>query len=506
MASQINPSNIDGSYPVAGQDNNSQGFRDNFTNTRVNFQAAQDEISELQSKSVLTSSIGEAPLTNQNNMAGSPLIGALVRNFSTNRVSIPQSIGGISINYAEGHYQTITTSGSISVSFNNWPGIETNSYAYLKLQITVTNIAHTVTINAPTTVGLLLGTSGIQNYTAINPWQGVISFGSTGVFEFGFGTDNGGNAITIFDLTRALTNFIAADLQVDDVIATGNLLAGVGGVGFVSATGNVIASQQLISIGNVTSGNLNTPGIVSASGNIIGANFVKVDGNVDVAFVNSRIRPTAPITNSGPAGLQLSSGELLASPTAGSFEYDGNVFYINPTSNQRGVLPSESFICLSSDFVGLNTTTAQRVFNSTATGAITLPGSTTYMFEAVYYLVRSAGTVSHTLATLFGGTASFSSITYIAETTSSAGNILSPVNRIFVTGTGATPVTAASTAANENITVMLRGLFRTNVGGTLIPQVQYSASPGGAPTFIRNSFFRLVSVGSSSVTSVGNWS
>ena len=33
MTSQINPNNIDGNYPVAGVDNNSQGFRDNFTIT-----------------------------------------------------------------------------------------------------------------------------------------------------------------------------------------------------------------------------------------------------------------------------------------------------------------------------------------------------------------------------------------------------------------------------------------------------------------------------------------
>ena len=47
MASNINPNNIDGSYPVAGQDNNSQGFRDNFTNIKVNFQYAEEEINDL---------------------------------------------------------------------------------------------------------------------------------------------------------------------------------------------------------------------------------------------------------------------------------------------------------------------------------------------------------------------------------------------------------------------------------------------------------------------------
>ena len=38
MTSQINFNNIDGTYPIAGQDNSSQGFRDNFTNTKNNFE------------------------------------------------------------------------------------------------------------------------------------------------------------------------------------------------------------------------------------------------------------------------------------------------------------------------------------------------------------------------------------------------------------------------------------------------------------------------------------
>ena len=54
MTSAINPNNIDGAYPVAGQDNNSQGFRDNFTSTKVNFQFAADEITALQNTSVFT--------------------------------------------------------------------------------------------------------------------------------------------------------------------------------------------------------------------------------------------------------------------------------------------------------------------------------------------------------------------------------------------------------------------------------------------------------------------
>jgi len=50
MPSTINTNSIDTDFPIAGQDNDSQGFRDNFTNTNTNFEAAKTEIEELQDK------------------------------------------------------------------------------------------------------------------------------------------------------------------------------------------------------------------------------------------------------------------------------------------------------------------------------------------------------------------------------------------------------------------------------------------------------------------------
>ena len=37
MASNIVPGNVNGTFPTAGQDNSSQGFRDNFTAIKNNF-------------------------------------------------------------------------------------------------------------------------------------------------------------------------------------------------------------------------------------------------------------------------------------------------------------------------------------------------------------------------------------------------------------------------------------------------------------------------------------
>jgi hypothetical protein len=71
MASNINPYNIDGTFPIANQDNSSQGFRDNFTNIRNNLIYAGNELSDLQSKALVTSALNGQTLTND--MAGTQI-------------------------------------------------------------------------------------------------------------------------------------------------------------------------------------------------------------------------------------------------------------------------------------------------------------------------------------------------------------------------------------------------------------------------------------------------
>lgn len=62
MASNINPFNIDVTYPIAGQDNDTQGFRDNFTNIKNNFTVAGSEISAIQATLSSTPTIVPAPV------------------------------------------------------------------------------------------------------------------------------------------------------------------------------------------------------------------------------------------------------------------------------------------------------------------------------------------------------------------------------------------------------------------------------------------------------------
>jgi hypothetical protein len=194
MTSAINPNNIDGAYPVAGQDNNSQGFRDNFTNTKTNFEYAAEEITELQNKAIFKSALTGTTLNND--MLGSVLSNAQLQDMSETRVALGTLSGSVTINYALGSVQTVTTAGSISLSFTNFPAA--GAAGQVQVQITVTSPAHTLTLPAAVSVN----SSGIQGISS-----NVITFAAVGTYSFDFITSNGGTTIIVNENNKGLQPF-----------------------------------------------------------------------------------------------------------------------------------------------------------------------------------------------------------------------------------------------------------------------------------------------------------
>jgi hypothetical protein len=191
MTSAINPNNIDGTYPVAGQDNNSQGFRDNFTNIKTNFQYAEDEITDLQNNVILKSALSGTTL--DNDMLGSLLYNVELGDLGYTRLALGTTGGSVTLNYAVGTYQTMTTNASTSLGFSNWPSAGVAGEIYF--QITVASVAHTLTLPA----AVSLGTTGIQGISGQ-----VITFGATGTYNFKFTSNDGGTTVTVYDLNRPL--------------------------------------------------------------------------------------------------------------------------------------------------------------------------------------------------------------------------------------------------------------------------------------------------------------
>jgi hypothetical protein len=253
MTSAINPNNIDGAYPVAGQDNNSQGFRDNFTNTKTNFQYAADEITDLQNKAVLKQALTGGTLNND--MLGAVLSNAQFQDISETRVALGSLSGTVTINYASGSYQTVTTNGNITLAFTNFPAA--GALGTVAVQITVSSTSHSVTFPAAVSVNAV----GIQGYAS-----NVITFATTGTYTFVFSTSDGGSTITVNQTNQRLqpfnnssediTNTAGANLAITTTYfttaaaETATLAAGVAGQIKVFTAVDVTAGNMVVTVTN----------------------------------------------------------------------------------------------------------------------------------------------------------------------------------------------------------------------------------------------------------------
>ena len=207
MASNINPNNIDGTYPVAGQDNDSQGFRTNFTNIRNNFTNAKSELDDLQSKVIVKSALDGVSLNND--LAGTVLAGALIKDFRETIVNFGTDGGSQTLSHGTAHNYAIRTSSSVSIAFDGFP--ETGTVGRLRFEIDVTNVTHTLAI--PATVS-----KGVDSIVGLETITNVITFPRTGVYHYEFWTDDSGTSVHIEDKSQA---GIARDVVVRTPANTG---------------------------------------------------------------------------------------------------------------------------------------------------------------------------------------------------------------------------------------------------------------------------------------------
>lgn len=167
------------------------------------------------------------------------------------------------------------------------------------------------------------------------------------------------------------------------------------------------------------------------------------------------------------------------------------------------LIPGVLFKALVANEAGADVATAQPWFPTNS--GVAVEAATTYMFEGLLWLSRAAGAVSHTTGLLFGGTATLTDIMYAAFP--GEGDVVTINDVDIATFNVATlsNIKAASTATTEQIKVYVKGIVRITAAGTFIPQFQFSAAPGGAPTVQKSSFFRLEKWGSNVVASQGTW-
>jgi hypothetical protein len=184
MTSNIVPGNISPTFPVAGQDNSSQGFRDNFSAIKQNFSQAKIEIEAMQ--------------TNKANLDASS-------NFTDNEVSRAKfkdtsetvyahgsvSSGSVTLNHENGHYQTLTITADTTFAFLNFP---TGALGRIILDIIV----------APTSTGVLTFPSAVIKADNVFGSDGTSDQITTGIGRtlYEFMSPDGGTTVLMHQLGR----------------------------------------------------------------------------------------------------------------------------------------------------------------------------------------------------------------------------------------------------------------------------------------------------------------
>jgi len=189
MTSNISITNIDDTFPVAGRDNDSQGFRDNFNQIKENFAFAKEEITDMQDNSVRSD---ETTNFNRNIISGAVLLDNTLKLNTTYAT-------GISSNQilpiTGGHVYVVRVEQNLDLTLGSWA--TDGNFASMQLIITADGSSREVTIRSAG------GTTRTDGNVAWNASKLTVTSSTTPTVIEAFTYDNG---ITVF--LRYLGTFV----------------------------------------------------------------------------------------------------------------------------------------------------------------------------------------------------------------------------------------------------------------------------------------------------------
>ncbi len=107
-------SDIDASFPVAGVDNESQGFRDNFSAIVDSLTQAETDITALETTSL--NKTDEISDLSGNQILDAELCGVTAKSYSSASLVANQNIG-----FLNGHYQVFPINADVVLNLADWP-------------------------------------------------------------------------------------------------------------------------------------------------------------------------------------------------------------------------------------------------------------------------------------------------------------------------------------------------------------------------------------------------
>lgn len=200
MTSAINTNGINVNYPVPGQNNSTQGFRDNFTTIKTNLDTASTEISDLQNSVVVKQAL---PGTTANNdMANTLISNALTRTFRATTYNLGNNLSGIvKINVSDADVQYGTITANTTLQFGGWAPAGTQS----KLQLVLTFSNNQAVLNLPSQVvnDGNYGAITLENYqSGVGNVATVTAPSTSNVVDYVFTTLDCGSNIFVEQVNR----------------------------------------------------------------------------------------------------------------------------------------------------------------------------------------------------------------------------------------------------------------------------------------------------------------
>ncbi len=150
---------IDAAFPVAGQDNNSQGFRDNFSYTQDSLQNVVSALTGLNTST--------AKIDNDNDFNGVILENAETRRLFGSVLGSGTITANTNIDYRVAEYFTYTIGDDLTLTFSQWPSVVGGAFA--KITVDLKNLdATSRAVSWATTSGNVIYDTGLTSTYTIN--------------------------------------------------------------------------------------------------------------------------------------------------------------------------------------------------------------------------------------------------------------------------------------------------------------------------------------------------
>lgn len=201
---------------------------------------------------------------------------------------------------------------------------------------------------------------------------------------------------------------------------------------------------------------------------------------------------------------KMTAGTVLTTAEDGAIEVDADCFYLTTDAGNRGVVATRHLCRADATRTFTSNTNQQAIFTTPANGTLTLETGC-YLFEGLIAMTSMSGTSGNGKFSLIGaGSATLGSILWQADGYDAAAEAAAGATgggwHVIATQTAVDIVTAAVATA---LCFSVKGTFEVTGAGTIIPSFAQTTAAGAIVSV--GSYFSCSRIGSTSLTSVGQW-